>query len=623
MGRQGWLARLWGTTCLVLLGVAAAIGWRTLPEAEAGDADPLSAVIGLAALAASVWAGALAVRSLRWQETVLADVAERLATEVRAAEQEARRHLLGGHDKAIDVEFTFCPAPAHDAAGADPEGRLDDVVGYYRRLRPRRMVITGAPGAGKTVLAMQLMLGLLEDRAPEDPVPVRLALASWDTSRPVAEWVAGQLVDAYHLPKAAADALVKARRVLPMLDGLDEMDAETEPGYDSRAGRALRALNAYQQGLDKAELVLTCHSRPYRALEEQRVWAQDAARVEIRPVGETAAQRFLTRRVEDPTRWRAVMEAFERNPGGPLATALSTPWLTVAVTVYEQRHPRTGTYLRDPEALTGAAMDTADAVGEHLLALFIPAATAAHPPPKGASYTEGQVHAWLRELARHLDRNTAMGRKIGGRPLSGTDIVLHELWPLAGSRLPRAATAAMIALIWLAGYIAILAQLPTGFSALQILVTGSVAVLAGLTMLAAWGTIWPEPSRVDLRQLRTQAGWLWLAFGLAGGFVFGFVFGLGLAFGLTVGLTGGLAVGLAFGLTGGLAGLRYVAFLLCTRRWNRRPLPWRLGRFLDWCYDAGLIRVAGIAYQFRHQELQNYLAHQDPARPRVRSQSPA
>jgi hypothetical protein len=210
-----------------------------------------------------------------------------------------------------------------------------------------------------------------------------------------------------------------------------------------------------------------------------------------------------------------------------------------------------------------------------------------------------------------------MARKVGGRTLSGTDIVLHELWPLAGSRLPRAATAAMIALIWLAGSAAMLAQVLIGFSAPQVLGAGWGAVMAGLTVLAAWGTIWPEPSRADLRRLRTRAGRLvlagWLAFALAGG----------LAFGLAVGLAGGLTGGLTAGLTAGLAGLRYVAFLLCTRRWNRRPLPWRLGRFLDWCYDAGLIRVAGIAYQFRHQELQNYLADQDRARPRARSQSPA
>ena len=88
-----------------------------------------------------------------------------------------------------------------------------------------------------------------------------------------------------------------------------------------------------------------------------------------------------------------------------------------------------------------------------------------------------------------------------------------------------------------------------------------------------------------------------LALGLASGLV------LGLEYGLVYGLVYGVAVGLPFEITG----IRYIALLLCTRYWSDHWLPWRLGRFLHWCYEAGLIRVAGISYQFRHRELQDYL----------------
>jgi hypothetical protein len=40
----------------------------------------------------------------------------------------------------------------------------------------------------------------------------------------------------------------------------------------------------------------------------------------------------------------------------------------------------------------------------------------------------------------------------------------------------------------------------------------------------------------------------------------------------------------------------------------RHRLPWRLGRFLHACYQAGILRIAGSAYQFRHRELQDHLA---------------
>ena len=112
-----------------------------------------------------------------------------------------------------------------------------------------------------------------------------------------------------------------------------------------------------------------------------------------------------------------------------------------------------------------------------------------------------------------------------------------------------------------------------------------------------------------------------LAIQLVVNLVVGLVVGLvaGIAAGIVAGLVGGMVVGLALGPLGsfweGLPGLRYIALLLCTRRWNDAWLPWWLGSFLHWCYQAGLIRVAGISYQFRHRELQDYLAR-NPAPPK-------
>ena len=40
-------------------------------------------------------------------------------------------------------------------------------------------------------------------------------------------------------------------------------------------------------------------------------------------------------------------------------------------------------------------------------------------------------------------------------------------------------------------------------------------------------------------------------------------------------------------------------------------LPWRIVTFLQWNYSAGLMRVSGLSYQFRHLRLQNWLAQAD------------
>ncbi|WP_148011540.1 hypothetical protein [Streptomyces sp. ME109] len=111
-----------------------------------------------------------------------------------------------------------------------------------------------------------------------------------------------------------------------------------------------------------------------------------------------------------------------------------------------------------------------------------------------------------------------------------------------------------------------------------------------------------------------------LAYGLTVGLILGLILWLSgwlmdrLVWGFSRGLASKLAFMLVFGMVIGLywrsgAGRRYLVFLLCIRG----RLPWRLGTFLNWAYEAGLLRISGVAYQFRHRELQDWLtAHPTP-----------
>jgi hypothetical protein len=96
---------------------------------------------------------------------------------------------------------------------------------------------------------------------------------------------------------------------------------------------------------------------------------------------------------------------------------------------------------------------------------------------------------------------------------------------------------------------------------------------------------------------------------------------VGLAFSTDLGLRNGLALGLLYGTAVGLTVAsaiwrRYLAFLLATRG----KLPLRLGRFLRTASDAGLLRVAGTGYQFRHADLQRWFA--ENGTPTTRSPGP-
>jgi hypothetical protein len=641
-----------------------------LPGLERGDVDPAGAVIGLVGLAVAGWSMWMSWRGLRHQESDAVALAARLAQAVLRAETEARTQLLGGDGTTIDVRFDFRPTATRNAAGADVEGRLSEVVNYYRRLRPGRLVITGAPGAGKTVLALELLLALLEERRPEDPVPVRLPLASWDllsathlgtgsstgaghdpgvAVQMVRAWVCRHLVDTYRgISLTAAQALMDAGLILPVLDGLDEMDAGDTLGYGSRARQALDVLNAFQRGRAKANLVLTCRSGQYQALEALEVWAQDSARVEIGQICPAQARLFIQQRVGSPARWQGVLDTLDRVPSSPLGRALSTPWrLTVAVTVYEQRN-LDGAYLHSPQDLIRPELSSDRAVRDHVLKLFLQDATARHRDPRGGTYTSDQVRAWLGVLAAYLSTNAATGRSVAGRSLSGTDLVLHELWPLAGAHRPRIIHLALVVGAFLGG--AALGMWGSG-SALS-----GGAVLAMAVALSALGLTyvyaWPVPSRLDLGKLRTSQGlrsaasWLadWLTpslvlmlprtlmaastltvvdtralvrvslpCGLVVGLSTGCLFAVGVtevaagSVPTTAGIVTGIVLAPAAGIVGS-AGMRYFALLLCTRL-GPRALPWRLARFLRWATDAGLLRGAGIAHQFRHRELQDWLAN--------------
>ncbi|MEU8364567.1 NACHT domain-containing protein [Nonomuraea sp. NPDC048882] len=116
-------------------------------------------------------------------------------------------------------------------------GTADDIralTARFRGLRSRRLIITGGPGTGKTTLALQLLLALLATRGSDEPVPVMLSIAGWDTTRPhrLEEWVAARLATIYPTLRAfeyggdAAPAMLAAHgHILPILDGLDELPA--------------------------------------------------------------------------------------------------------------------------------------------------------------------------------------------------------------------------------------------------------------------------------------------------------------------------------------------------------------------------------------------------------------
>ncbi|MEV8607586.1 BTAD domain-containing putative transcriptional regulator [Amycolatopsis sp. NPDC051373] len=287
-------------------------------------------------------------------------------------------------------------------------GDLTDVVAKFRQVPARQLVVLGEPGAGKSVLAILLTLGLLTDPPPGEPVPVLLPLASWNPHREhLHTWLARKLVEEYPgLANTAAygeDAglrLVLEGRIIPVLDGLDE----TPPGLHTAA------IDALDQAVGAGRpLVVTCRSAEYElAVRQAGSFLTRAAVVEIEPVEIEDTIAFLTaRRRSGETRWDPLVRRLRREPTGPLAQALRTPLMVdLARTAYANPATDPGE-LCDPTRFPDRA-----SVERHLLDAYLPAVYTRKPAPpaqlvrphRPRDYDPAEAERWLTFLARLHER---------------------------------------------------------------------------------------------------------------------------------------------------------------------------------------------------------------------------
>lgn len=288
---------------------------------------------------------------------------------------------------------------------------FDDVVAAFRRLPAQQLVVLGGPGAGKSVLALLLTLGLLADRRTGDPVPVLLSPGSWNPVREhVHQWIAAQLLENYpglantaRYGDDATTSLVLQGMVVPVLDGLDEIP----PGLHAVA---VDAIDRVMTG--RSPFVVTCRTDEYeRVVSVTGAMLTRAVVMEIEPVDAEAAIAFLTARARTgEDRWTPVVEHLRQDPDGPLAQVLRTPLMVDLVrTTY--RPPDTS----PAELGDSARFGSVQAIEEHLLDGFVAAAYAHHPnPPAQLSrvrarkgYDPPQALGWLIFLAHHLHRRQA------------------------------------------------------------------------------------------------------------------------------------------------------------------------------------------------------------------------
>ncbi len=141
----------------------------------------------------------------------------------------------------------------------------------------RELLILGAPGAGKSTMLLHLAQILVQRAEQEEthPLPVILRLSSWAEQQSALEdWMIDQLALTYDVSQKLSAQWVHNEHILPLLDGLDEMDA-------SSRSACITALNAYHHEHLLVPLVICSRRTEYEdAARHQKLALQRAVLIQ-------------------------------------------------------------------------------------------------------------------------------------------------------------------------------------------------------------------------------------------------------------------------------------------------------------------------------------------------------
>jgi tetratricopeptide (TPR) repeat protein/MFS family permease len=503
------------------------------------------------------------------------------------------------------------------------------------------LLILGAAGSGKTTLLLELTRDLLE-RAHQDeshPIPVVFNLSSWAMKRlPLSEWLVVEMNAKYQIPRPLAASWIATDQVVPLLDGLDEVEA-------THRSACVEAINAYRQAQGLLPTVVCSRQTDYLVLST-RLLLRTA--VVVQPLTSEQIETYL---ISAGEHLAALYRALQEDPD--LQALASTPlMLNVLMVAYQ------GTSHQE--------MTVTDSLGmkqERIFATYVQRMLARRNT--STRYTLEQTIRWLTWLAQQMlqhsqtvfyieqmqpDWLSSKGRRkllfyhavvgliVGLIAGLAVGLIFGQLFGLVGGIIggliagliggvaTQEKTSIQPAEKIIVSWANMKQSIASGFvlgvggilgstlgSSLGIglvgVLTGALAgifssmLIAGLVaggvsskMIEPHERLLPnEGIRHSLRNSVIVA----LISGLVGALA------IGLTTGVIRGLTAGLAIGLVAGLiNGGLACIQH--FVLRFFLWRAQAMPWNYPRFLDYAAERVLLRKVGGGYIFVHRLLLDY-----------------
>jgi predicted NACHT family NTPase len=116
-----------------------------------------------------------------------------------------------------------------------------------------KLLILGALGAGKTTTLLELARDLIHrvENDPTQPIPVLFDLLSWQNNQTLADWLIAELQSKYGIQNKMGKQLLQLQQILPLLDGLDELELP-------RRELCLQAINQFLKEENQPKHLVVC-----------------------------------------------------------------------------------------------------------------------------------------------------------------------------------------------------------------------------------------------------------------------------------------------------------------------------------------------------------------------------
>ncbi|NER26956.1 MAG: NACHT domain-containing protein [Symploca sp. SIO1C4] len=165
-----------------------------------------------------------------------------------------------------------------------------------------KLLIVGEPGAGKTTTLLELMKELIvrAEKHAFAPIPVLINLASWQDKQSICEWMTGVVSVEYGKSVAIVKQWLTEQKLLPMLDGLDELKSSLQEP-------CIRAINTFLSQENRPSSLVVCSRRKEYINCETRLNLNGA--VCLLPLSNEQIQYYL-KQIENAPSWQTISQDY-------------------------------------------------------------------------------------------------------------------------------------------------------------------------------------------------------------------------------------------------------------------------------------------------------------------------